>query len=99
MQKGDPMTIDRSKRLIIIALILLVGVGWYPSVVAGNTLMMSVEDLKDRIGDPDTMVLDVRTGSDWSASNRKIKGALRFDPNKFSSWAGILPKGKTIVFY
>jgi len=93
------MTLNKYKPLIIIGLFLLVGLAWHSPAVAGNTLLMSREYLKDRIGDPNTMILDVRTGSDWSESGRKIKGALRFDPGKFSSWAGLLPKNKTIVFY
>lgn len=87
------------KFLIAFTVALSIGLGWHSSVVAGNTLLMSIEDLKDRIGDPDILILDVRTGSDWTDSSRKIKGALRFDPEKFSSWARLLPKSKTIVFY
>lgn len=93
------MTQNTSKYLLIIGLFLLIGLAWHSSDAAGDTLFMSIEDLRDRIGNPDTMILDVRTGSDWSAGSRKIKGALRFDPEKFSTWAGLLPKNKTLVFY
>lgn len=93
------MTVNRSKCLIAIALFLFISVGWHPSVVTGNGQLMSREDLKDRIGDPDTLILDVRTGSDWTSSARKIRGALRFDPENFNAWVQLMPKGKTIVFY
>jgi hypothetical protein len=93
------MATNRFKYLVIIALFLAVGLGFHPSAVAGDAKSMGKEELKARLGDPETLILDVRTGSDWTSSDRKIKGALRFVPEKFKTWAGLLPRGKTIVFY
>ena len=93
------MTVNRYKHLITFAIFLLLSVSWLSSVAVGNELLVSKENLKDRIDDPNTLIIDVRTGSDWTSSSRKIKGALRFDPDKFHSWARLMPKGKTIVFY
>ena len=36
---------------------------------------------------------------DWAPSNTKIKGAIREDPPKVSSWMEKYPKDKTLVFY
>lgn len=60
---------------------------------------MTKEALKDMLGSPDLEVMDVRTGRDWTASDQKIKGALREDPRKVDDWAGKYDKGKTIVLY
>ncbi len=57
------------------------------------------EELKEMLGKPDVVVLDVRTDLDWMASARKIKGAVREDPEKVDSWMGKYDKGKTLVFY
>jgi len=60
---------------------------------------MTKEELKAMLDSPDLVVMDVRTGRDWTASDQKIKGALREDPRKVDDWAAKYGKGKTIVLY
>jgi len=60
---------------------------------------ISIEDLKDRLGSSDIVVLDVRTGWSWDASNMKIAGAIREDPKQFSRWYNKYPKDKELVLY
>ena len=60
---------------------------------------MTKEDLKSMLDNPDVVVLDVRTGKDWKASETKIKGAVREDATDFGSWATKYPKDKTLVLY
>ena len=93
------MTANRSTYLTIVVVLLSICVGWYSSAGAGDAKLMSKEELKTKLGDPGILVLDVRTGPDWSSSSRKIMGALRFSPEKFATWATFLPKSKTVVFY
>ncbi len=57
------------------------------------------EEVKARLGAPDLIVIDVRQGGDWSASDMKIAGAVREDPKAFSQWADKYPKDKTLVLY
>ena len=57
------------------------------------------EDLKNQLGSPDLVVLDVRTDKDWSSVDTKIAGAVREDPKDFSMWVGKYPKDKTLVLY
>ena len=58
------------------------------------------EELRARMGDPDLVILDVRTGGDWEDSDLKIKGAIREDPQKDTqSWANKYGKDKTLVLY
>ena len=66
---------------------------------AGNVMLMDADTLKRRLGDDDVVVLDVRTGRDWSASEFMIKGARRVDPRDFDTWSSKLDSNKTIVFY
>ena len=47
----------------------------------------------------DLVVLDVRTGSDWSDSEFKIKGAVRVEPGEIASWAQSHAKDKIYVLY
>jgi hypothetical protein len=60
---------------------------------------ISKEEVRTLLGNPGVIILDARTGSSWSLSVRKIKGAVRVDPADVNSWAGGLPKDKKIVVY
>ncbi len=57
------------------------------------------ETLKGWLSNPQVVILDVRQPSDWQASDKKIKGAVRQDPNAVKTWAAALPKDKKIVLY
>ena len=61
--------------------------------------MMTKEELKAMLGNPDLVILDVRLGADWSGSNNKIRGSVREDPEKVKTWAEKYSKDKTIVLY
>ena len=60
---------------------------------------ISKEDLKELLGKPDVVIVDVRTGSDWNDSTVKIKGAVREEPDKVDSWIEKYPRDKTLVLY
>ena len=87
-------------------------VGWLAAVLSLGIILAAVvpamsqevpriskEDLKEMLGKPDLVIVDVRTDSDWNASTFKIKGAVREDPGKVDSWIDKYPKDKTLVFY
>lgn len=71
-----------------------------PSLIvsADEVPRMTKEELKGLIGNPDVIVLDVRRGKDWNASEFKIKGAIR-ESTKDISWANKYPKDRTLVLY
>jgi rhodanese-related sulfurtransferase len=55
--------------------------------------------LKAMLGDPQLLIVDVRSAKDWAGSDQKVQGALRQDPDKVAAWAPTLPKDKKIVLY
>lgn len=63
----------------------------------GSLKVMTKDELKARLGDADLVLLDVRKGTDWRASEFKIKGAVRLDPRSISKLT--YPKDATIVLY
>ncbi len=67
--------------------------------MAADVPRMTKEDLKVKLGTADVHIIDVRVGKDWKASEMKIKGAVRGDPQDLESWSKKLPKEKTIVLY
>ncbi len=66
---------------------------------AADVPRMSQKELQSRLGNPEVIVIDVRTDGDWAANDSKIKGAVREDPGKVDSWIDKYPKDKTLVFY
>ena len=60
---------------------------------------MTIDELKEKLGQPDLVVVDVRADGDWAESKLKIPGAVREEPGKVSDWLRNYPKEKTLVFY
>ncbi len=90
----------RSKTILTLAVNLaIVGIFAISAMAAGDVPKMTKEELKRLLGNPDVIILDVRIGKDWGASEFKIKGAAREDGTEFSSWADKYPKDKTLVLY
>ena len=85
-------------RVLFVALFVFVS---YPNIggLAAEAPRMEKEQLKARLGNPDVVVLDVRTSNDWAVTKEKIKGAVRENPRDVEELSGKYPKDKTIVLY
>ena len=81
--------------LLFLTLTLMVPI----TAVASEVKTIDKDELKNLLGSESLVVFDVRTGSDWSGSDFKIKGAVRVAPGNVPSWAGGYPKEKTYVLY
>jgi hypothetical protein len=94
------MTRRRGKCLAFVTAFLLLGMFAAISPAAEEAPRMTIEKLKEMMGNPDLVILDVRYGTDWDGSKEKIKGALREDPKKKArEWADKYGKDKTLVLY
>ena len=89
----------KRERLIILAFFLMTLLGCKTLALSVEVPRMTKEELKAMLGKSDLMIIDVRTGSDWSGSDMKIKGAIREDPENVGSWARKYSKDKTLVLY
>ncbi len=69
------------------------------AMAEGDAPRITKEELKELLGNPDVIVLDVRTSSSWQGSKFKIKGAIREMPTAFNSWSNKYPKEKILVLY
>ena len=69
------------------------------SVSAASVSLMSTDELKSRLGETDLVILDVRTGRDWTGSDKMIAGAERVQPGGVNQWVINYPKDKEIVLY
>jgi predicted sulfurtransferase len=91
---------SKRKTLACVTAFLLLGMSVVISPAADEAPRMSIEKLKELMGSPDLIILDVRYGVGWTLSAQKIQGALREDPQeKTREWAGKYGKDKTIVTY
>jgi hypothetical protein len=88
------------KKLYSAALIIFFMVGGC-TIFAKSTGVprMTKDVLKTMLGNPDLVMIDVRTQRDWIENDSKIIGAIREDPKAIESWANKYPKSKTIVLY
>jgi len=92
----------RDKKIQLVfatALILAVMSVWMTPTIAADVTRMSKEDLKAKLDDPNVVIVDVRSGSDWKSSEFKIKGAVREDSGNVDSWAAKYSTDKTLVLY
>ena len=86
-------------RLIVIGVfagLFTIGV---TAAAAQNVPLVSKEQVYPRLGSPDLVIIDVRVGKDWSSSQKKIKGAVREDPDKVEAWAKKYNTQQDIVLY
>jgi len=100
---GDQRTFSEGAALFCLALSLVFVAGACaaiaPATSAAKAPAISKEELQPMLGNPEVIIIDVRAGGDWTASDSKIKGAVREEPGKVDSWMDGYPKDKTLVFY
>lgn len=84
------------KPLILIALTLCL---FIQPVFAESVPRMDKDELKPLLGAADVVVLDVRTGGDWTDSTFKIKGAIRAPGKDLDAWSKKFAKDTTLVLY
>jgi len=91
---------EKRKQSILAALLFLASLGVQATAAMSTEVpRMSKEDLNAKLDDPDVVILDVRTGGNWKASEFKIKGAIRVSPKNVDSWASKYAKDKTLFLY
>ena len=83
---------------LIVCFIMAFALAYPAAVFSEDVPRMTKEKLKGLLGNPNLVILDVRTGKDWDASEFKIKGAIREEGFDIS-WFDKYPKDKTIVIY
>ena len=89
----------KQKHFVLAVLLLSLALTWVSSVMAADIPRMTKEELKAMMDDAKVIIVDVRTNADWNMSERKIRGAVREDPNKVKSSIEKYSPDKTFVFY
>ena len=86
-------------RIVLVAVYVTLAITMGQTAAAADIPRMTKEDLKAKLGTPDLVIVDVRVGTDWKASEVKIKGAVRGDPQNIESWVKQYPKDNIFVLY
>jgi len=68
-------------------------------VFAAEAPRIEKDDLKSKLGNPDVVIIDVRSYTDWLLGGDKVKGAVRENYRDFDGWQAKYPKDKTLVLY
>lgn len=88
------------KKHLAVCLVIFLGLGMFVSqVLSADTARMTKDELKALLGNPDLVLVDVRSGSDWKDSDLKIQGAIREEPKEVKSWSKKYSKERIIVLY
>jgi len=99
-RKGKQLKQDKFLTALLPALVFaLVGLTLISSFAAEAVPRIGKEKLKEMLGSPDVIILDVRNRKTWQDSEFKIKGAIRKIPDIFDSWADEFPSNKVLVLY
>ena len=80
--------------LVVIAICFTLG-----SDASVEVPRISVEQTKQLLGNPEVVIIDVRTAKTWWKSRTKIISAVREELGSVKQWAGKYPKDKTLIFY
>ena len=85
------------KKLILLISFLLLVTGL--PALAVDVSLMSKEELKAQLNSETLVILDVRSGRDWSSSEFKITGAVRAPGSEIAEWSKNYKKDQTLVLY
>jgi len=84
--------------LWFLAFLIIIPTASFAAGTNGFTLI-TADQLKNEIMNPNVVVLDVRVEPEWNSSESKIKGAVRESPKEVDDWMSKYAKDKTIVLY
>jgi hypothetical protein len=97
--EGELVMEERRLAILKISLSLTLVAVLTINAAAAATPRITKEELKSILDNPDVVVLDLRIGRDWKASEYKIKGAIWVDHSRVNSFAKRYDKDKTLVLY
>lgn len=87
------------RQTILYPLISILVALYASAAIAADLAVISVNELKLILDDPDIAIIDVRSSNDWQSSDVKIKGAIRGAPKNFESWAFDFSRDKRLILY
>ena len=90
---------ERLSKVLTVLLALAFMALFAKAGVADEVSSITKEELRAILGNPDVIILDVRSEKQWTTSPKKILGAVYEDHTAVTSWSHNYLKDKTIVTY
>jgi len=91
---------NRLKRKLLIYFLFICFTTFLSAQAFGQVIPITINQLLESLDHAQFLILDVRAPENWQASDNKIKGAVRKNPDTFDSWANDLrPQNKSLVLY
>jgi rhodanese-related sulfurtransferase len=88
------------KTLIILsAFVVAVLITTNYAALANEIPRISKQEAREMLDDPEVVFMDVRSGSDWRASQVKISGAVYEDYRNVETWVQEYDPEKTYILY
>jgi predicted sulfurtransferase len=85
---------------LVIALILVALTGYSaPPASVEQVPRLTKEAVKEMLGKPDVVIVDIRYIKQYEQSNSRLPGAVFVQPENFDEFAKNYPKDKTYVLY
>jgi predicted sulfurtransferase len=83
------------------AVFLLIALAGYPAVptTIEQVPRLTKEQVKDMLGKPGVVIVDVRYIKQYEQSDKKLPGAVFVQPENFDEFVKNHPKDKTYVLY
>jgi predicted sulfurtransferase len=102
LDEGRRMFFQKHFVCSTIFFVCLLILGHRPELAAADKSTVpriSAAQVKQMIGLPQTVIIDVRRSRNWWRSSKKILTAMREDPSKVDKWAQKYAEDKTLIFY
>jgi hypothetical protein len=97
-RKENVMTITKLLTIFLVFAVATI-IPTSQTLLADEVSRISKEEAKEMVDNPDVVFLDLRAGSDWRASDIKIKGAVREEPGNVQEWISKYDVERTYILY
>jgi rhodanese-related sulfurtransferase len=94
------MKVTNTKTLMFLsAFVMAILITTSHEISATEIPRITKEEARELMDNPDVVFLDVRSGSDWRASDIKINGAVHEDSTNLKDWISNYDMKKTYILY
>ncbi len=85
----------------LVAVLLLIALAAYSAMptTVEQVPRLTKENVKEMIGKPDVVIVDIRYIKQYEQSDKKLPGAVFVQPEDFDEFVKNQPKDKTYVLY
>lgn len=85
----------------LVALLLLIALAGYSAMptTVEQVPRLTKEAVKEMLGQPDVVIVDIRYIKQYEQSDKKLPGAVFVQPENFDEFVKNHPKDKTYVLY